>query len=324
MLDRQGREIHYLRISVTDRCNLRCRYCMPEEGIKWLPKQELLSYEQLARLARLLAGLGVDEVRLTGGEPLVRPDLDRLVRMLREIDGLNMLALTTNGVLLAKQLPALMEAGLNEVNVSLDTLDRVQYAKIARRDALPQALAGLRAAVETPGLTVKVNCVPIGENDSQLVPLAALAKRGGLTVRFIELMPLGQGASLQRRTERQVLERLEAAYGPARPAEDSGRAGPARYVAFPGFAGKVGFISALSHRFCSGCNRVRLTAAGFLKTCLQYEQGIDLKPLLNAGAEDAAISAALKRAIWEKPQGHHFGSPPAGGDERRNMNEIGG
>lgn len=324
MLDRQGREIHYLRMSVTDRCNLRCRYCMPEEGIKWLPAQELLSDEQFARLARLLAGLGVDKVRLTGGEPLLRQGLDRLVWMLRDIDGLHTLALTTNGVLLEEQLPALVQAGLNEVNVSLDTLDRAQYAKIARRDALPQALAGLRAAVETPGLVVKVNCVPIGENDEQLVPLASLAEGGDVTVRFIELMPLGLGASLQRRTEGQVLERLEAAYGPARPAEDSGRAGPARYVTFPGFKGKVGFISALSHRFCSGCNRVRLTAAGFLKTCLQYEKGIDLKPLLNAGAQDADILTAIQEAIWEKPQGHHFGTPPAGGDERRNMNEIGG
>lgn len=324
MLDRQGRDIHYLRISVTDRCNLRCRYCMPEDGTEWLPRQEILRYEQLARLTELLAGLGIDKVRLTGGEPLVRPGLDRLLRMLRGISGVRTLALTTNGVLLQEQLPALVEAGLNEVNVSLDTLDRVQYEAITRRDVLPQALAGLQAAIETPGLVVKVNCVPLGENDGQLVPLAALAKEENLSVRFIERMPIGMGASFPLRTERQVMEKLEAAFGPARPVENSGRAGPARYVTFPGFKGKVGLISALSHRFCSNCNRVRLTAAGFLKACLQYEKGIDLKPFLNAGAPDAVILAAIQETIWGKPQGHHFDTPLADGDERRGMNEIGG
>lgn len=324
MLDRQGREIRYLRISVTDRCNLRCRYCMPEQGTGWLPRHEILSYEQFARLTGLLAELGIDKVRLTGGEPLVRRDLDCLVRMLRRIDGIRTIALTTNGILLAEQLPALVKAGLSEVNVSLNTLDRTQYAAIARRDGLPQALNGLRAAVETPGLAVKVNCVPIGENDEQLVPLASLARDKDLAVRFIELMPLGLGASLLRRTERDVLKRLENAFGPACPAEDGGGAGPARYVTFPGFKGKVGFISSLSRRFCDGCSRVRLTAAGFLKTCLQYEKGIDLKPLLDTSVPDAVILEVMKGAIWEKPRGHHFDTPRTEGDERRNMNEIGG
>lgn len=324
MLDHLGRDIHCLRISVTDRCNLRCRYCMPEQENDCLSCHEMLSSEQLVRLTGLLAQLGIDKVRLTGGEPLVRPDLSSLIRMLRKVDGICTLALTTNGILLKEQLPALAEAGLNEVNISLDTLDRVQYAEITRRDELPNALAGLRAAIETPRLSVKVNCVPIGENDEQLVPLAMLARDKDVMVRFIEIMPIGLGASFPRRTERQVLERLEHAFGPARPVETSGRAGPAHYVMFPGFRSRVGFISALSRRFCSSCNRVRLTAAGFLKTCLQYEKGIDLKPLLNSGAEDATVLKAIGEAIWEKPQGHHFDTPAMEGDERRNMNKIGG
>lgn len=324
MLDRRGRDIHYLRISVTDRCNLRCRYCMPERGNGRLPRREMLRFEQIARVTGLLAGLGIDRVRLSGGEPLVREGLERLVGMLRGIEGIRTLALTTNGVLLAEQLPALRAAGLDEVNISLDTLDRAQYAEITRRDDLPRALAGLRAAMETPGLTVKVNCVPLGENEEQLVPLAALTRDGDLSVRFIELMPLGIGASLTRRTERQVLERLEAAFGPAQPAGTDERAGPARYVTFPGFRGKVGLISAVSRPFCDGCNRVRLTAAGFLKTCLQYETGVDLRPLLDAGAEDDTVLAAIRAAVRDKPPGHHFGEPAVAGDEWRNMNEIGG
>lgn len=324
MRDRLGREISYLRLSVTDRCNLRCRYCIPEQGNSWLPRDKILSYEQFARLAGLLAKLGINKIRLTGGEPLVRRDLDRLVEMLRKTTGIREIALTTNGVLLAEQLPGLVKAGLNAVNVSLDTLDRNQYAEITRRDSLPQALNGLRAALETPGLTVKVNCVPIVKNDEQLVPIASLARDKNLAVRFIELMPLGAGASHPPRTERRVLEKLENAFGPARPAENDGNAGPARYVTFAGFKGKVGFISSLTAPFCGECSRIRLTAAGFLKTCLQYETGTDLKPLLDADAPDAEILETIKKAIWEKPRSHHFGGPLTEGDERRAMNEIGG
>ena len=176
MLDRYGRRIHYLRVSVTDRCNLRCVYCMPQQGVEWVAHSAVLSYEQLLRLVGLLARLGVDKVRLTGGEPLVRRDLAQLVRGIRSVEGIQSVSLTTNGVLLKQQLPGLMEAGLSGVNLSLDTLDRAQYAAITRRDALDDALQGLEAALAAPGLSVKLNCVPMGENDAQLVPLAALAR----------------------------------------------------------------------------------------------------------------------------------------------------
>ena len=303
MVDGQGRAIRYLRVSVTDRCNLRCRYCMPESGVDWVPHGRVLTYEQMARLVGLCAGLGVEKVRLTGGEPLVRRGLSALVRMVKETPGIRQVCLTTNGVLLPEQLPALLEAGLDGVNLSLDTLDRGQYA--------------------APGLTVKLNCVPLAANEDQWVPLAALARDRGLAVRFIELMPIGLGRGLPGRSEAQVLARLEAAFGPLRPLEGP-PGGPARYGTFPGFRGRVGFISAMTHPFCAACDRVRLTASGFLKTCLQYQTGVDLRALLEAGAGDSALRAAILEAVRQKPACHHFGGAPAPGDEGHTMNQIGG
>ena len=323
MVDGQGRAIRYLRVSVTDRCNLRCRYCMPESGVDWVPHGQVLTYEQIAQLVGLCAGLGVEKVRLTGGEPLVRRGLSALVRMVKETPGIRQVCLTTNGVLLPEQLPALLEAGLDGVNLSLDTLDRGQYAALTRRDELPRALAGLEAALAVPGLTVKLNCVPLADNEDQWVPLAALARDRDLAVRFIELMPIGLGRGLPGRSEAQVLARLEAAFGPLRPLEGP-PGGPARYGTFPGFRGRVGFISAMTHPFCAACDRVRLTASGFLKTCLQYQTGVDLRALLEAGAGDSALRAAILEAVRQKPACHHFGGAPAPGDEGHTMNQIGG
>ena len=324
MLDQFGRSIRYLRVSVTDRCNLRCRYCMPEEGVAWVDHSAILTYEQIVRLVRLAAALGVEKVRLTGGEPLVRKGLAGLVKELKSIDGIRTVSLTTNGVLLAGQLPGLLEARLDGVNLSLDTLDRAQFTALTRRDELPRALEGLEAALAAPGLTVKVNCVPSGGNDVQLVPLAALARDRDLTVRFIELMPIGLGDTLTRRTEEEVLGQLEEAFGPALPCPSDPLGGPSRNVTFRGFRGRVGFISALSHQFCRSCNRVRLSATGFLKTCLQYDQGVDLKALLDAGAEDATLREAMAEAIRRKPACHHFGGRREAADEGRSMNQIGG
>ena len=322
--DGQGRAVRYLRVSVTDRCNLRCRYCMPEDGVDWMDHSALLSYEQIARLVGLFARLGVEKVRLTGGEPLVRRDLHRLAAAVSGTPGIREVAVTTNGILLAEQLPGLVEAGLTGVNMSLDTLDRAQFAAITRRDQLTAALAGLEAALTVPGLKVKLNCVLMGENDGQLVPLAALARDRDLSVRFIELMPIGLGSGFPHRTEAEVLERLEAAFGPARSCPQDEGGGPGRYITFDGFRGRIGFISAMTHRFCDRCNRVRLTSAGFLKTCLQYDRGVALKPLLDAGAGDDDILTAIRRAVEGKPAGHHFTGPAGPGDEGRNMSQIGG
>lgn len=325
MRDQYGRDICYLRISVTDRCNLRCVYCMPEEGVEWMPHDHILTYEQITRVVEAAARLGVRHVRLTGGEPLVRPQLFRLVEMVKGVEGIESVTLTTNGVLLAQQLSQLQKAGLDGVNLSLDTLDPGQFATITRRDGLlPQALEGLEAAVHTPGLTVKVNCVPTRFNEDQVVPLAGLARERKIAVRFIEMMPIGLGRDQQGLSQAQVMERLTEAFGPPLACASPKGVGPGEYVTFSGFAGQVGFISAVSHQFCHRCNRVRLTADGYLKTCLQFHAGVDLKPYLEEKSSREALERAMEHAIFQKPAQHHFSAVNQAGDEENNMNQIGG
>ncbi|MCD7947582.1 MAG: GTP 3',8-cyclase MoaA [Oscillospiraceae bacterium] len=324
MLDNHNRNIDYLRISVTDRCNLRCTYCMPPEGVGWIPHSAILTVAEMIRLSRLFAEMGFRRIRLTGGEPLVRKGVAQIVRGIKGIPGIEKVTLTTNGVLLAEQLPALLDAGLDGVNISLDTLDRAQFAAIARRDELHRALAGIHAALAVPGFNIKLNCVPSGENDAQLVPIAALAKDHNVAVRFIEMMPIGLGGTQHRRTQAEVLAMLEESFGGAIACQQPDGGGPGEYVTFAGFQGKVGFISAMTHKFCHNCNRVRLSATGFLKTCLQYETGADLKALLNAGASDDTLRAAIAQAIAQKPASHHFSEHRETEGETRNMHQIGG
>ena len=325
MIDRCQRDIDYIRISVTDRCNLRCVYCMPEEGVQWVPHNAVLSYEEILRLCRVFAGLGLSKIKLTGGEPLVRRGLDRFIADAKAIPGIQCVTLTTNGVLLAEQLPGLVSAGLDGVNISLDTLNREQFRAITRRDDLDRVLAGLNAALDCPGLNVKINCLPMGRNDDQLVPLVELARERPLSVRFIEVMPIGLGKDLTYRSEDEVRAILERALGPMEPFHGKLGNGPCHYFSLPGFAGKVGFISALSHQFCSECNRVRLTSDGFLKTCLQYELGVDLKTLMDDGRDDAFLAEAVRQAIYNKPLQHHF-TDTSGQQalEHHGMSRIGG
>ncbi len=325
MTDRCERNIDYIRISVTDRCNLRCTYCMPEKGVQWVPHNAVLSYEELLRLSRLFARLGFRKIKLTGGEPLVRRGVDRLIAELKAIEGIQSVTLTTNGLLLADELDSLIAAGLDGVNISLDTLDRDQFLALTRRDALDQVLRGLHAALACPGLNVKINCLPMGTNDDQLVPLVALARETRLAVRFIEVMPIGLGRGLAHRSEEEVRAILEAAYGPMTPYEGTLGNGPCHYFSLPGFTGKVGFISALSHQFCDSCNRVRLTSEGFLKTCLQYETGLDLKALIQQGFDDDYITQAIRETVYEKPVRHHFTDESGeSGLEPHIMSQIGG
>ena len=325
MIDRCQRDIDYIRISVTDRCNLRCVYCMPEEGVQWVPHNAVLSYEEILRLCRVFAGLGLSKIKLTGGEPLVRRGLDRFIADAKAIPGIQCVTLTTNGVLLAEQLPGLVSAGLDGVNISLDTLNREQFRAITRRDDLDRVLAGLNAALDCPGLNVKINCLPMGRNDDQLVPLVELARERPLSVRFIEVMPIGLGKELTYRSEDEVRAMLETRFGPMEPFHGRLGNGPCHYFSLPGFAGKVGFISALSHQFCSECNRVRLTSDGFLKTCLQYELGVDLKALMQDGRDDAFLAEAVRQAIYNKPLQHHF-ADTSGQEalEHHGMSQIGG
>lgn len=320
MKDGFGRTIDYLRISVTDRCNLRCRYCMPEEGVDQLSHEEILRYEDVLRLASIFAKLGVRKVRLTGGEPLARKGLAALVEGLRAIDGIREVAVTTNGTLLEDQLPGLLAAGLTGVNISLDTLREETFRQITRREGVGRTVAAIDACLAA-GLPVKVNCVPIAPEE-ELVELAGLAKDRPLAVRFIELMPIGLGKDLRGRREGELRALLERAYGPMAPYEGHLGSGPSRYVAPSGFQGQIGFISSLSHQFCDRCNRVRLTANGFLKTCLQYDRGVWLRPLL--GGPDEGLEEAILAAVRDKPAAHQFAKGQVAGGERHIMSQIGG
>ena len=326
LVDSWGREIKSLRVSVTDKCNFRCRYCMPAEGLEWLERDELLSFEEIERLVRVLARMGVDEVRLTGGEPLVRRDLPTLVGMLAATPGVRDLSLTTNGVLLDRFAAPLVEAGLRRLNVSLDSLSHVRFAEITRRDALDRVLAGLAAAERHPELRpIKVNCVAIkGFTEEEVPALAELARRKPYVVRFIEFMPLDadqawrgddvlSGGEIRALIEeRWPLEEL--------PAKASSTA---RRFRFADGAGEIGFVNPVSEPFCSTCDRIRLTADGQLRTCLFSRREWDLKTPLRDGSSDERLDELIRFAVAHKELKHKINDP---GFVRasRSMSQIGG
>lgn len=329
MQDNIGRVIDYLRISVTDKCNLRCKYCIPPEGVERIPHRELLTLEELARVINIMAGLGVRNVRFTGGEPLVRKNLEKLIADVSVLEGVESIALTTNGVLLRERLAALLEAGVTAINISLDTLDEQMYREITGTDACKRVLEAIGQSVAA-GIPTKVNCVPCREwNETELADVAGLARSLPVDVRFIELMPMGCGRRFHGIPSQEVLERLQAVYGGARPLPESAKRGngPARYYEFEDFKGKIGFISPMSHKFCGECNRIRLTAEGRLKLCLHYDMGIDLKPLLREGGTDEEIRNAIVDAVRRKPVSHDFEhelTEHAAGADSRRMVQIGG
>ena len=307
MFDSAQRNIHYLRLSVTDLCNLRCRYCMPD-GVPKLAHEDILTYEEFLRLAALFAQCGIDTVRITGGEPLVRRGVEQLTAGLKAIPGIRRVALTTNGVLLAQKLPALLAAGLDSVNISLDTLHPETFRRITGKDELAAVQNGIRAALAS-GIPVKLNCVPQpGVNEGELESLAALAQEHPLQVRFIEMMPIGMGKDFRGVSEEELLEILGKKLPPFSiyEGEPLGN-GPCHYYDVEGFSGKIGFISAVSHKFCGECNRIRLTSQGFLKTCLQYAAGRDLREVIRSGGSDEVLKAVILEALAEKPDGHVFG-----------------
>src|SRR3954470_16057249 len=296
--DSWGREIRSLRVSVTDKCNFRCRYCMPAEGLDWLERDELLSFEEIERLVRLLARMGVDEVRLTGGEPLVRRDLPALVGQLSAIPGVRDLSLTTNGVLLDRFAGPLVEAGLKRLNVSLDSLSHVRFAEITRRDALDRVLAGPEEAERYPELApIKVNCVAIkGFTEVEVPALAELARRKPYVVRFIEFMPLDADEVWRKDdvlTGAEIRALVEERFGPLveLPARASSTA---RRFRFADGKGELGFVNPISEPFCSACDRIRLTADGQLRTCLFSRREWDLKTPLRAGATDEELVDLLR------------------------------
>lgn len=320
MTDQYGRPVRYLRISLTDRCNLRCRYCMPEQGVDLCAHADLLRYEEIVAIARAALDCGIDTFKLTGGEPLARRGVPVLVAALKELPGTRQVTLTTNGLLLGDQLDALVAAGLDAVNVSLDTLDETQYHTLTRRAFAPGAVVDtVRAAAQR--LPVKINAVLLPETADQWLPLARLAADPGVDVRFIEQMPIGKGEADPGLAGDKVLAALRQAWPDLAPCNEPRGNGPAHYYKSAGLTGRIGFIDAVSHRFCASCNRLRLTCTGMLRPCLCYDDGTDLRALLRSGAGPDKLKNAVEQAIAAKPEGHCFGS---GHGSRQTMNRIGG
>ena len=323
MLDRYGRVINYLRISVTDRCNLRCCYCMPE-GVQDVGMKNILTFEEIWEIVRTGVSLGITHIRITGGEPLVRKGCVNLIRGIREIPGVETITMTTNGVLLGNYAKQLKEAGVDGVNISLDTLDPEEFYKITGKRELQEVLAGIRAA-KTAGLPVKLNAVNRKELDP--IPLVRYAQEENLPIRFIEMMPVGYGKKYVGRSNEELRETLEAVCGNAEcmtNREELSRmgSGPAVYYQFSDLKVPVGFISAIHGKFCDTCNRVRLTAEGYLKLCLCYDEGEDIRRVLREG-EKENLRTIMEQTIFRKPAAHCF-EHPAEMTETHEMVKIGG
>jgi GTP 3',8-cyclase len=324
--DAHGREIADLRVSVTDRCNFRCRYCMPADGMEWLDRSEILSFEEIERLVRLLVSLGIRDVRLTGGEPLARREFPLLASMLARIEGIEDLSVTTNGYFLERDADALADAGINRVNVSLDSVARGRFFEITRRDALDRVLRGLDAVTRHPELRpVKVNAIAMrGFTEDEALRFCDFARSTGFEVRFIEFMPLDgdrawtPDAVLTGAEIREIIERVH----PLEPLRREPSATARRYR-FRDGTGEIGFINPVSEPFCADCNRIRLTADGKLRTCLFSEHETDLRGPLRSGAEDGELERIVREAVWRKELKHRvnepgFRPPP------RTMSAIGG
>ena len=323
MRDRYGRVINYLRISVTDRCNLRCCYCMPE-GVQDVGMKNILTFEEIWEIVRTGVSLGITHIRITGGEPLVRKGCVDLIRGIREIPGVETITMTTNGVLLGNYGKQLKEAGVDGVNISLDTLDPEEFYKITGKRELQEVLAGIRA-VKNAGLPVKLNAVNRKELDP--IPLVRYAQEENLPLRFIEMMPVGYGKQYVGRSNEELRETLEAVCGKAEcmtNREELSRmgSGPAVYYQFSDLKVPVGFISAIHGKFCDTCNRVRLTAEGYLKLCLCYDEGEDLRRVLREG-EKENLRTIMEQTIFRKPAAHCF-EHPAEMTETHEMVKIGG
>ena len=323
MIDSFGRDIEYMRVSITDRCNLRCKYCMPED-LPDIPHEEILRYEEILRVCAAAVQLGIRNFRVTGGEPLVRLGCVDFLKELKKLPGAGKIMITTNGVLLERYIPDLRDLDVHSVNISLDTTDREVYRQLTGTDAFDKVWRGIEAAVAA-GLRVRLNCVALrGINEGALLSMAALAGRYPLDVRFIESMPIGAGDGFAPTPGSEILALLRQNYPGLE--EDSQRRGfgPAVYYKHEGLQGRIGLINAVSHAFCDKCNRIRLTSDGLLKTCLYFGQATDLKPILRqAGCDDQGLCAAIRDAVNQKPEKHHFGEA-APGAESRKMSQIGG
>lgn len=310
LIDGHGRLHDNLRISVTDRCNIRCYYCMPENDVEFVPRAEILTFEEIERFARAAARLGITKIRITGGEPLVRKNLPLLVAKLSSIEGIRDIALTTNGLLLAEQAAALHAAGLRRLNVHLDTLDPALFLRITRRDEHHRVMAGIMKALELGFSPIKINAVAVrGLVEDEIVPLARFGREYGLEIRYIEFMPLdAQGLWQQDRVllASDILAMIERGIGPLDPIPDPDPRAPALEYAFRDGVGRIGFIASVSRPFCLNCNRIRITADGHLRYCLFAHEETDVKRLLRSGADETAIMETIRAVVLKKWPGHEI------------------
>lgn len=324
MIDSHGRSIDYLRISITDRCNLRCTYCTPEE-LASLGHDEILRFEEILQICKQAVALGIKKFKVTGGEPLVRKGCVSFLRNLKNIPGVEQVTLTTNGVLLKELLPELEEIGIDGINISLDTLNPTSYETITRRGEFSKAWDSILAA-QASKIHTKINCVLLkGVNDHEFFDLAELARDYHLDVRFIEIMPIGYGKGLEGYCRKDLITLLAQKYPEFEIEHKILGNGPASYITIPGFKGSIGFIDAIHGKFCDKCNRIRLTSDGILKLCLYYENGVDLKKMLRNGASDEDVLEAMKKTIYKKPAEHQFHlMAREGSEELKKMSQIGG
>jgi GTP 3',8-cyclase len=324
--DSFGRTINNMRISVTDRCNFRCHYCMPEEGMVWMKKEELLSFEEIARIVNIVARLGINKIRLTGGEPLMRKELHLLVEQISRVDGVHDIAMTTNGYFLKEQAADLRRAGLKRITVSMDSLDVQTFAEVTRRDYFAKVWEGLDALQALQFSPIKINVVLMrGINDNEIEKFAELARTKPFIVRFIEYMPIGAGDTWDYSKvvpTREIIDRIEKQFPKLIPVEYHGSQ-PADRFRFEDGVGELGFISSVSEPFCSHCNRIRITSDGKLRTCLFSLHETDLKSMLRSNMADETISEAIVAAVWKKEEGHLINQPGFVKPERT-MSQIGG
>ncbi|MVX63776.1 GTP 3',8-cyclase MoaA [Clostridium chromiireducens] len=325
MLDLYGRNIDYLRISITDKCNFRCKYCMPEDRVATLMNNEILTFDEIIKICKSASKLGIQKIKVTGGEPLLRDDVTDLIRSIKELPLVKNVTLTTNGVFLYDKIHELKKAGINSINISLDTLIKEKFNDITRRDKYDEVIRGIKEA-QNIGVKIKINSVPIKNfNFDEIVNIAAISKDKNIDVRFIEMMPIGLGESFKGISSIEILNILEKEYGKFSRLEGSNGNGPAVYYKNEEFKGHIGFISAVSNEFCENCNRIRITADGFLKPCLCYGTGLDLKGLIRNGINEKELTDEIKKGILSKPEHHEFNKEKKSSNiEMKKMSQIGG
>ncbi len=326
LYDAHGRKIDYIRLSLTDRCNFRCVYCMPPEGEPHIPHEEILSYEELLRFCAITAKLGISRYKITGGEPLCRKGAVDFIRALKKLPGVEQTTLTTNGTYLAPHVDNLADIGVNGINVSLDSLNQENFNHITRGKTPVSAIVEAMARAKAKGIRIKLNVVPLqGYNEAELPQLTRFALSRGYHIRFIELMPVGTGKIYNGVSQATIRAMIEKEFGSLHPLGRSIGNGPAECYQVASHPGSVGFISAMSKKFCHSCNRIRFTSLGYLKTCLHHDVGIDLKPLLRGKLPDQSIETAIIQAVAQKPKAHEFSRTALPGEPKNfYMNSVGG